>query len=361
MRQYFLCGTAGLILVLSMNTVNACTGVTLKSKDGAVVRGRTMEFAQPMDSHILVIPRNYEFAGIGPSKKTGLKWKTKFALAGANFAGQPYVTDGLNEKGLSGGIFYFPGITGYQTCGRQQESAALAPWQLLTWILTSFATVEEVKKALPGIVVYNAVFDNWGSDMPLHYIVTDAAGAGIVIEYIGGKLNIHNNPSGVLTNAPDFQWHLTNLRNYLKMSPQGVKPISIHSLKISPLGQGSGMLGIPGDYTPPSRFVRAFFFAAASIQRKNAFETAMQIFHILNNFDIPWGTVRSAENEVTALEHTQWISVCDLKNKFFYYRTENNSRIRVLKLLDCNLDSDKIIKLKMESPEKAEDITARLK
>lgn len=339
----------------------ACTGVKLKAKDGAIVRGRTLEFTRALDSDVIVIPRNYKYVGFTPSQKSGLKWSSKFAVAGANFNDEPYVADGVNEKGLSGGVFYFSGTVGYQAFSKEKESVTLAPWQFLTWILTSFGTVEEVKEALSKVVVCDAVFPKWGTSAPLHYIVVDPKGNCIVIEHINGKLNVYDNPSGVLTNSPGFKWHLTNLRNYLKISPQGAKEICVSSFKITPSGQGSGMLGLPGDYTPPSRFVRAFFFAAASVKQDNAEKAAMQIFHILNNFDIPLGSVRSVKNKVTFIERTQWTSVCDLKNKCFYYRTEKDSRIRVLKLMDCNLSAKKIIKLKMGTVEKPEDITAKLK
>ncbi|MDD5728248.1 MAG: choloylglycine hydrolase family protein [Victivallales bacterium] len=343
-----------------MTAVDACTGVQLQAKDGAIVRGRTLEFAQALDSDVIVIPRNYPYTGLTPGKGQGLKWKTVFAVAGANSNAEPYVMDGVNEKGLSGGIFYFPGFTDYQAFKRENAAATLAQWQLLTWILSSFATVAEVGKALPGIAVCDAVPAGWEGQMPLHYIVTDAGGDCIVIEYIGGKLNIYANPSGILTNAPPFQWHLTNLKNYVKIMPQNAPDRDVNSLKISQAGQGSGMLGLPGDYTPPSRFVRAFFFSSASLPRENAEKAAMQVFHILSSFDIPLGTVRSTGDKVTAIEHTQWTSVCDLRNKFFYYRTEHNSGIRVLKLMECDLNASKIIKFKMESMEKAEDITRKL-
>jgi choloylglycine hydrolase len=344
-----------------LNPADACTGIKLKAKDGAIVRARTLEFAQDLDSDVIVIPRNFEFEGNTPSKLPGLKWKTKFAVAGANFNGEPYVADGINEKGLSGGVFYFPDFAVYQTFDNSKAAVTMAPWQLLTWILGTFSTLEEVKKALPKVRVCNVVFAKWMATMPLHYIVMDAKGECIVIEYVKGKLNIHDNPSGTLTNSPDFPWHLTNLRNYMQMSPKGIKDKVVNSLKLIPAGQGSGMLGMPGDYTPPSRFVRAFFFSSASIQQENAEAAAMQSFHILNNFDIPLGTVRSTENNVTSLDRTQWTNVCDLKNKLFYYKTENDSRIRVLKLMNCDLSAKKIIKFKMASMEKPKDITAKLK
>ena len=361
MKQKFLCRIATLLTLVFAFSVAACTGVKLTAKNGAVVRGRTLEFTKALDSDVIVIPRSYKFTGVTPINSQGLKWKTKFAVAGANFNDEPYVADGVNEKGLSGGVFYFSGTVGYQAFSKEKEAATLAPWQFLTWILTSFATVEEVKTALPNVVVCDAIFSKWGSTAPLHYIVVDPKGNCIVIEHINGKLNIYDNPSGVLTNSPEFKWHLTNLRNYVKISAKGAEERCVSSLKITPSGQGSGMLGLPGDYTPPSRFVRAFFFAAASAEQDNAQKAAMQIFHILNNFDIPLGTVRSVKNKVTFLERTQWTSVCDLKNKYFYYRTENNSRIRVLKLMNCNLSASKIIKFKMETSEKPEDVTSKLK
>ena len=356
----FSLGILGVLLVVSQN-ISACTGAKLIAADGSVVRGRTLEFAQKLNSDAVVIPRNYQYTGNTPSEINGLKWKTVYAVAGANFCGEPHVMDGVNEKGLSGGTFYFPGFTGYQTFEKAKASSTLAPWQLLTWILTSFKDIEEVKAAISKVIVYNAVFPPWKATMPLHYIITDVKGGSIVIEYVDGKLNIYDNPTGVLTNAPDFKWHLTNLNNYIKMSPQAGTARSVNSRKLFPLGQGSGMLGLPGDFTPPSRFVRVFFFAASSLPQKDGESAVFHLFHILNNFDIPVGTVRSEENKISSFDRTEWTSACDLKSRYFYYRTETNSRIRVLKLMECNLDAKKIMKYKMADSEIPEDISGKLR
>ncbi len=359
-RNLFSLWILGLVFVAAQN-ISACTGAKLTAVDGSVVRGRTLEFAQQLNSDAVVIPRNYQYTGKTPSGMNGLKWKTVYAVAGANFCGEPYVMDGVNEKGLSGGVFYFPGFAGYQTFDKSKADSTLAPWQLLTWILTSYKNVEEVRAAMQKVLVYNAVFPAWKATMPLHYIVTDEKGRSIVIEYVDGKLNIHDNPAGVLTNSPNFQWHLTNLNNYIKMSPQGKLDRSVNSLKLSPLGQGTGMLGLPGDFTPPSRFIRVFFFAASSLPLKDSEAAVFHLFHILNNFDIPVGSVRSKENKVSAFDRTEWTSACDLQKRYFYYRTETNSRIRVLKLMQCNLDAKKIMKLKMADFEKPENISGKLK
>ena len=97
---------------------------------------------------------------------------------------------------------------------------------------------------------------------------TDASGKSIVIEYVGGKLNVFDDPLGVVTNSPSFDWHMANLRNYVNFSMTNVPPVKLGSVKLEPFGQGSGMLGLPGDFTPPSRFVRAVAFSQSVFPSK---------------------------------------------------------------------------------------------
>ena len=340
---------------------NACTGITLKAKDGSFVFGRTLEFAHKMDSEVIVIPRNIKFSGITPTGKNGLQWKSKFAAVGANFNSTPVIIDGINEKGLSCGMFYFPDLADYQRVVKSDFPKTIAPWQFATWILTNFESVSEVKKNLPKIKVANVVFKKWNMVIPMHSIVTDAKGNSIVIEYIKGQLNIYDNEYGVITNSPSFDWMTTNIRNYLKLSPNNFSKKTVAGKSLTPFGEGSGMFGVPGDFTPPSRFIRALFFSMASLTCDNSKDTAMQAFHILNNFDIPKGTVRSDKGEVTAYDWTQWTAVHDLHEKNYYYKTKGNSRIRVVKLMKCNLNSDNISKLTMDTPENIQDVTSDLK
>jgi choloylglycine hydrolase len=237
----------------------------------------------------------------------------------------------------------------------------IAPWQLATWILTNFESVSEVKEKLKEIKVANVVFKKWNIVIPVHLIVTDAKGNSIVIEYIKGQLNIHDNKYGVITNSPPFDWMITNIRNYLRLSPNNLIGKTINGKNLTPFGEGSGMFGVPGDFTPPSRFIRGLFFSIASLTVNNSQDASMQMFHILNNFDIPEGTVRSEKGKVTAYDRTQWTSVHDLNKKNYYYKTEGNTRIRVVKLINCNLNAEKIFKLTMETPEDIQDVTSDLK
>ena len=339
----------------------ACTGVTLKAKDGSFVFGRTMEFAHEMNSEVIVIPRNFKFTGVTSTGGNGLQWETKFAAVGANFNDTPVIIDGINEKGLSCDMLYFPGFADYQSVTDSDNPKTIAPWQLGTWILTKFQSVLEVKEYLPQIKVPNVIFKKWNMVPPMHAIVTDAQGNSIVIEYTKGQLNIHDNEYGVLTNSPTFDWMITNIRNYLRLSPNNLAEITVAGKSLTPFGEGSGMFGVPGDFTPPSRFIRALFFSLASLTKDNSTDTVMQAFHILNNFDIPQGTVRPDTGEVTAYDWTQWIAVHDLSKRIYYYKTEGNSRIRVVNLLECNLNAENILKLPMESSEDILNVTADLK
>ncbi len=340
---------------------DGCTGIKLTAKDGSVVFARTLEFANNLHSEILLIPRGMDFQGMTNDGSNGLKWTTKYACVGANFEGEPYLLDGLNEKGLAVGIFYFPGYADYQAIGSEDLNKTLNEWQLPNWILGNFETISEVKTALKDVKVVSAIFKKWGFVLPMHYIVSDTKGDAIVIEYVNGELNIYDNPLGVITNSPTFDWHITNIRNYLNLSANDVNKKEFAGETFTPFGQGSGLFGIPGDFTPPSRFIRALFFSLSSIDTNTSEETILQAFHILNSFDIPKGSVRESSGSVAECDYTQWTAAKDLSGKKYYFITEGNARKRVVDLLKCDLDAKTIKKINMESPEDFLDITNELK
>jgi choloylglycine hydrolase len=161
-----------------------------------------------------------------------------------------------------------------------------------SWILENYATIEEVKQNIGRIKVAPVTFEQWGIVPPLHYVVYDASGKCIVIEYVDGKLHVYDDVLGVITDSPMFDWHMTNLRNYVNFSLQNVPPVEVGGIKLTGFGQGTGMLGMPGDFTPPSRFVRAVAYSTSVLPSQTGGEAVLQAFHILNNFDIPRGSTR---------------------------------------------------------------------
>jgi choloylglycine hydrolase len=238
-------------------------------------------------------------------------------------------------------------------------SKTLAQWELGSWMLENFATVDEVKANLPKIVVPGVIFGGWGFAPEVHYIISDASGKNAVIEYVSGKLTVWDAPLGVITNSPSYDWHMNNLRNYLNFSMTNASPVKLGSVTLKPFGQGSGMLGMPGDFTPPSRFVRAVAFSQSVMPSATGNDAVLEAFHILNQFDIPKGAAREHEKDEHGnilADYTIWTSAIDLKAKKFYFRTYENSRIRVVDLMKMNLDAKDITKISMKGDEVIEPV-----
>jgi choloylglycine hydrolase len=283
-----------------------------------------------------------------------MKWTSKYASVGANGVGKPFIFDGVNEKGLASGLFYFPTSAGYMPYTPADASKTLAQWELGSWMLENFANVDEVKANLPNVVVPTVVFEQWNMAPEVHYIVSDASGNNAVIEFVGGKLTVWDAPLGVITNSPTYDWHMTNLRNYLNFSMSNAPDVKLGSVTLKPFGIGSGMLGMPGDFTPPSRFVRAVAFSQSALPSATGSDAVLEAFHILNQFDIPKGAAREHEKDEhgnVLADYTVWTSAIDLREKKFYFRTYEDSHIRVVDLMKMNLDAKDVVKFSMKSEE----------
>jgi choloylglycine hydrolase len=345
--------------LLFAQAAQACTGIRLAAADGAVIHARTLEFAVDLQSDVILVPRGYSRTGTTPDSKPGKKWTARYASLGANGVGLPLIFDGLNEKGLAIGQFYFPGAAGYQAYASSNARKTIAPWELGSYLLDNFATVDEIKKNVLDIIVADVVFAAWKFVPPVHYVATDATGKTIVIEYVGGKLDIHDDPLGVITNSPAFDWHMANLRNYVNFSLTNHPPVQLDGVTLEPFGQGSGMLGMPGDFTPPSRFVRAVAFSQSALPSATGGEAVLQAFHILNNFDIPKGAARDPQKDAhgnVVADYTLWTSAIDLRAKQFYFRTYENSQIRMIDLAKQKLDGEEIVKWSMGGGEVIKDL-----
>lgn len=319
-----------------------CTCFRVKANDGSVVIGRTMEFGIDPKSKLTVFPRNYKYQATGANEKPGLSWQGKYGFVGMNMMGLPIVSDGINEKGLYVGDLYLPGFAEYQKVPIGDEAKSISPPDVAGYILSNCATTDEAKIMIEQVLVWPMYMDQLKSVAPLHFVVHDPSGKSIVIEYIKGQLNIHDNPIGVLTNSPSFDWHLINLNNFVNLSATNVPELKLDGDEIKGLGQGTGMLGLPGDATPPSRFVRATAFTQSAIKPEDAEGAVNTAFHIVNNFDIPKGFARGeAEGQVT-YDFTFWLTISDLKNKAYYYRGYENPKFYRVSLEKQNFEEKEI-------------------
>ena len=314
-------------------TAEACTGIRLVAKDGGVVAARSLEFGFDLHSEVLIVPAGTALTGSLPDGGKGISYKTKYGFAGANGEGLTAIIDGINDQGLYVGLFYFPGYASYADSTKENAAHAMAPHEYANWLLGNFANVEEVKANFDKVVLVPVALEEFGQPAPVHFVVHDRTGKAVVIEPLNKGLKIYDNPLGVVTNAPTFDWHMTNLRNYINLSATNVPPVDLGGITLAQFGQGSGLRGLPGDFTPPSRFVRAVAFSQSAFPSETAPQAVLQAFHILNNFDIPYGSVREVDNGRVHAEATTWSSAADLKNLRWYFRTYDDQSIRSVDLM----------------------------
>lgn len=318
------------------SAADACTAITLRAEDGSVVYGRTMEWgAFDLFSRVMVVPRGQAFASRMPDGAPGLEWTARYGFVGLDGLNRPIALDGLNEAGLTVGALYHPGFAEYPAFDPATRAASIDPVDVANYILGSFGSVADLRAGFGAVRVVDVVEEALGFAAPLHFLVLDATGDAVVIEFLNGEVQITDAPLGVLTNAPSYDWHVTNLRNHVNLSPVALPGRNVAEIDFRPLGAGSGMIGLPGDFTPPSRFVRAVAFSATARLTEDAEETVYEAFRILDNFNVPLGAAEGSglvDEEVGMRSATLWTSAVDTENLVLYYHTQHNRRVRMIDL-----------------------------
>lgn len=335
-KRMFLLAVA-FVLPATASKVSACTGITLRTTNGETIVARTIEWAEgDLNSRYAVVPRGYKQRSYVPGgKKEGMEFTARYGYVGMAVEQEEFVVEGINEEGLSAGLFYFPGYGEYEDYDVNRKEQTVSDLQLVSWILGNFKGIDEIKEALKDVHVTS--IDPRGSTV--HWRFIEPSGRQVVLEIVGKKLNFYENTLGVLTNSPGFDWHLTNLNNYINLSAGPVYSKKVGRMDLTAFGGGSGLHGLPGDMTPPSRFVRAAFFQTTAPLLEQTDKTVEQAFHILNNFDIPTGIQFSEGTAVPDIPSaTQWTAATDIKNRRIYYRTMYNSDIRCLDLNKIRFD-----------------------
>ena len=306
-------------LAFMVNLSFACTDFQIKAKDNTVVIGRSMEFPVDLHSNVVIVPRGEKFDSINDKGIKGITWTNKYGFLGIDaYNLKNCYVEGFNEKGLAFDALMFTGAK-YQPA---EPGKFVTMSNLGSWIMGNFATVEEVKEALPKVNVAGTNLKEAGGNLYMHIAVHDAVGKNLVIEFIDGEVKVYDNPLGVMTNRPDFAWQLNNLRNYINLDAHDKKDRMLNGLKLEPTGVGSGLLGLPGDWTPPSRFVRIAYSLDAALPVEDATEAINLAEHLLNIVDIPKGAVKENPALLVHMEgYAQWVVIKDLTNLTLYYKT----------------------------------------
>lgn len=365
MKKSLLISTLLASITLLLETpIQACTSFIIKAHDGGYVYGRTLEFGMELHSTPIAIPRNFNYQGTGVNEVLGKKWLTKYAAVGMNGINLPILIDGINEKGMSGGLLYAPNTAKYQEVSNKEASNSIASYEMLTYALTNFATVEEVKTGFQHLLINKTGHQPFNSTIPVHMTLHDAQGKSLVVEYNNGSLFIYDNPTGVMTNDPNFAYQLANIGLYANLTPQEAKPMIVDGRQFTPPSSGSGLHGLPGDFLSPSRFIRALFYSTSAPITATTAEQVAVTFHLLNNFDIPPGAVQLAASNPyggnsDGFEKTEWVAAVDAKNLIYYVKTFTNSTVQMIDMHKLDLNNKDIKTFKLKKDELRIDLTTQ--
>ena len=311
----------------------ACTGISLTAADGSYIQARTIEWAYgALKSEYVIIPRGEALQSYTPTGMNGIKFKARYGVVGLAVVEKEFIAEGINEAGLSAGLFFFPRYGSYEAYESVDNLRTLADLQVVQWILTQCATIDEVKEAVERVRIVALE-----KTAVVHWRIGDPTGRQVVMEIVDGKVGFYENEVGVITNAPGYIWQVTNLENYVNLRPGSAQSYQLGGVTLEPNGGSTAMHGLPGDFTPPSRFVRAAFFRNTAPTRATGIDTVLEAFHLLNNFDVPIAIENPAEHNLPSA--TQWTSAIDLSSRTVYYKTAYNSTIRSISL--DNIDFSK--------------------
>lgn len=305
-----------------------CTSLTFQTSD--FYFGRNLDLEYNFGEKIVITPRQYPFI----FKFAGTLSEHYAIIGTAQITdGCPLYAEAVNEKGLCLAALNFPGNAVYAETPESGKTN-LAPFELFGFLLGTCATVKEAEEKLKAVCITHTAFKDGYPVAPLHWHIADKD-RSLVLECIKDGMHLYENPVGVLTNNPPFPFQLTNLQNYMHLTSNPPENRFAPALKLAPYGQGMGALGLPGDASPASRFVRAAFCKWNSELPSGEEASVTQFFHILDNVAMVAGSVRTPENK---LDRTTYSSCINASRGIYYYKTYNNNQISAVSMHKTDLD-----------------------
>ena len=306
-----------------------CTAATYKTRD--FYFGRTLDYEFSYGDEVVVMPRNYPL-----NFRKAWNLESHYAVIGmAYVAGSdPLFYDGINEKGLGMAGLNFVGNACYnKPCANCDN---VAQFEFIPWILAQCSSVKEARSLLSRINILDEPYSEQLPVAQLHWIIADRDEA-ITVEAMADGLKVHDNPVGVLTNNPPFEGQMFALNNYMSLSPK--QPENCWGVPLTAYSRGMGALGLPGDLSSQSRFIRVAYTKMHSLSGESETESVSQFFHILGSVDQQRGCCEVADGKY---EITLYTSCCNADKGIYYYTTYNNHQITAVDMHRENLDGDTI-------------------
>ena len=308
-----------------------CTAISCKMNDHYF--GRNLDLEYSYEESVVVTPRHFSF-----EFRKEREYPKHYAIIGVAFVkdNYPLYYDATNEKGLSMASLSFPGNAVYKS--EQSDKYNVAPFELIPWVLGQCTNVKEARELLEKTNVIKLAYNKELPLTSLHFMVADAYET-IVVEPLADGLHIYENPVKVLTNNPPFPYHLHYLNNYMYLTKKEPVNNFAKELLLETYSRGMGAMGLPGDLSSGSRFVRAAFTKWNSIDGKTEEENVSQFFHILGSVEQQKGCVQVEKGEY---EFTVYSTCCNTDKGIFYYKTYHNSQITAVDMHKENLDGTEL-------------------
>lgn len=298
-----------------------CTCINFKTKDNYF--GRNLDLEYRFNEKVVITPRNYKF-----NLKNGTSITSKYSMIGMAtvVSNYPLYAEATNEKGLSMAGLYFP----KNACFFKEEDNKLnlSPYELIPYFLGLYSSISEIKKDIANLNITKTPFSKEMPVSDLHWMISDESEC-IVIEQMEDGLKVYNNPIGVLTNNPPFEYHLNNINNYSNLSPYNSENTFSNKINLNQYGQGMGAIGLPGDNSPASRFIRASFNKLNSKCEDDEKSSVTQFFHILDSVSMVQGTTITKENKN---DITTYSCCINTSKGIYYYKTYTNNQIIAIKM-----------------------------
>lgn len=319
-----------------------CTAITYQTIDHYF--GRNLDLEYTYQESVTITPRRYPF-----SFRKLPQLSVHHAMIGiATVAnGYPLYYDATNEFGLSMAGLNFPGNAVYQH--EKPEADNVTAFEFIPWILGQCKSVAEARQKLDRLNMINISFSKDLPLSPLHWIISDRDGS-ITVEPLAEGLKVYENPIGVLTNNPPFDFHMHHLHNYLNLTHEEPTNRFASEIELSPYSRGMGAIGLPGDLSSSSRFIRAAFTKLNSKSGGSEEESISQFFHILGAVEQQRGCVKVND----AYEVTVYSSCCNTDKGIYYYRTYENSQITAVQLSHEDLNCSRLVTYPLRATQKIE-------
>lgn len=317
-----------------------CTAFTLKSQQGEAFFGRNMDFSHDIDPHLYIVPKYFEWDNVLSMGK--IRNTYRFIGIGQEKDGLLAFFDGVNEMGFAAAALYFAGYVKYDTMPESESMEQIASFDFLHYILGRCTDIDDLRQLLDNLSIVGFEDPVTQTVAPLHWIAVDRSGECVTIELTDRGMEVILNPIGVMTNSPDLRWHMTNLRNYMEVTPYQSEEACWGSVRLTPFGQAGGTQLLPGGFTSPERFVRTAYLKSFIPTPQNRMEAVISCFHIIENVAVPKGAVITSRNAYDYTKYTAFINTATCE---YFFKTYDNIQVGTASLFENCIQLPELVNL----------------